>query len=58
MKIWVESGQIKTVQAGTKLKLSQSQIDTVKKKTGGKKSRVQIAASTVRHKGKIQPRQR
>jgi hypothetical protein len=57
MKIKLESDQIKTVPAATQLKFSPSQIDTVKEKAGGKKSRVRLTTSTARYKGKIQTRQ-
>ncbi len=57
MNIKLESGQVKTAQGATKLKLLPPQFDTVEKKTGGKKSRVRLATSTVRYKGKNQTRQ-
>ena len=52
-----DDGEIKTPPGLDKLKLSVFKFDTTKKKTGGKKSRIRIATSTVRYKAKIQSRQ-
>ena len=57
MKVKLEYGEIKTPAGRNKLKFPLVQLDTVKKKTGGKKSKVRIASMAVRYKGKFVSRQ-